>query len=359
MLTYIYVYVASFTLSIFSILAKNKFFTLTSVYFLFFVILMFVGLRHNIGSDWKSYNEYYFFSWEEKNNTIFEMGFSAISHFFYSAGIEFNYFVFFITLVALLPILRLSRKYKYGIVIFFLYFTVYLIPLMGLMRQMIAVSLCLIAAEKLYQKKNRQYFIYVVTAMFFHVGAVLFFLTYFVQKINTINIRAIFFILMAIIIFNYLIVEQVGYYLIHNNIMSHEVKVYFSLLEYNQNPPYNHSDLSTTMIMITRKIVFLIVFLYYFTKISYSHKGLFYLKIYSLALMMNLIFYSSLPVLAVRGAIYFSIFEIVLLALLCEHTRYKWLFIFTILLYGGVKYFQIMFESSQKLVPYKSIFSLY
>ena len=234
----------------------------------------------------------------------------------------------------------------------------YLPSLMGLMRQMIAVSLCLLAAEKLYQRKNRQYLIYVVTAIFFHAGAIVFFLAYFVQKIK-INMRKIFFILITLSIFNYFITEQLGHYLIHNDIMSHQVSVYFSLLDYSLNPPYYSSNLLHTMVMFTQKFLFLYIFLYYFTKISYSHRGIFYLKIYSLSLMLNIIFYISIPVLAIRGSIYFSIVEIVLLALLCEHTKYKWLFILVILLYGGLKYFNtIFFSLYNQLVPYQSIFSI-
>ena len=357
MFVYIYIYITFFFFSFLTTLVKNKNFTLTSTCFLFFLILVFIGLRNGIGSDWGAYHEHYFFSWEEKNNAIFELGYNALSHLFYSIGIEFNYLVFFITFMASLPILKLSKNYKYGIIVIFLYYTVYLLPLMGLMRQMIAVSLCLLAAEKLYQKKNRQYFVYVVTAMFFHVGAIIFFLAYFVQKIK-INIQKVIFILIILSIFNYFIIEQLGYYLIYADIMYHEVRVYFSLPDHNPSPPYYPSNLLHTMAMFAQKILFLITFLYYFTKISYSHRGVFYLKIYSLSLMLSVMFYFSIPVLATRGSSYFSIVEILLLVLLCEHTKYKQLFIFLILLYGGIKYFKIIFEIYQQIIPYQSIFSI-
>lgn len=357
MFVYINIYITFFFLSVFTTLVKNKYFTLTCSYFLFFLILVFVGLRNGIGSDWGAYHEHYFSSWEEKNIAIFELGYNALSHIFYSIGIEFNYLVFFITFMASLPILKLSKNYKYGIIVIFLYYTLYLLPLMGLMRQMIAVSLCLLAAEKLYQKKNRQYFVYVVTAMFFHVGAMIFFLAYFVQKIK-INIQQVILILIILSIFNYLITDQLGYYLINADIMKHQVRVYFSLPEHNPTPPYYPSNLLQTMVMFAQKILFLFTFLYYFTKISFSHRGVFYLKIYSLSLMLNVMFYSSIPVLATRGSSYFAIFEILLLTLLCEHTKYKQLFIFLILLYGGVKYFKIILEIYQQIVPYQSIFSI-
>jgi len=355
MFIYVNIYITYFLLSVFTILVKNKNFTLTSTYLLFFIILVFIGLRNGIGSDWGAYHEHYFSSWEKKNIAIFELGYNALSHLFYSIGIEFNYLVFFITLMASLPILKLSKNYKYGIIVIFLYYTVYLLPLMGLMRQMIAISLCLLAAEKLYQKKNKQYFIYVLTAMFFHVGAIAFFLAYFVQKIK-INIQQVIFILIILSISNYFITDQLGYLLIDADIMKHQVRVYFSLPEHNPTPPYYPSNLLQTLAMFAQKILFLITFLYYFTKVSYSNRGVFYLKIYSLSLMLNVMFFSSIPVLATRGSSYFAIIEILLLTLLCEHTKYKQFFIFLILLYGGVKYFKIIFEIYQQLVPYKSIF---
>jgi len=349
-------YIASFALSVLSILSKNKFSALAATYFLLFIVLAFVGLRDGIGSDWASYSQLYSFSWEGKNDAMPNTGFNAIYHFFYSMGSEFNYLVLFVTFIALLPILRLSKNYKYSIIVLFLYFTVYLISLMGLMRQMIAVSLCLLAAEKLYQGRGRQYLAYVIAAIFFHTSAALFFLAYFVQKVN-ISIRVIFFVLIMSIAFNYLLVEQMGYYLIHHDIMAHKVKEYFFLSDYNQIPPYYSSNSLHTVIMFAQKLLFLAIFFYYFTKVSYSHRGVFYLKIYSLSFVMNMVFYLSIPVLAIRGSIYFSIVEIVLLALLCEHTRYKWLFIFLILLYGGIKYFKIILSFSTQIIPYQSVFS--
>ena len=175
MFFYLYVYLTASCLSIFSILAKTNFFTKTWLYFLFLLILLYVGLRDGLGSDWPSYSEMYIYSWEEKNISIPEKGFNLLTHFVYLLGLKFHYLVLFATFIALVPILSLSRNYKYSAIVFFLYSTLYLTSLMGLMRQMIAVSLCLFAAEKLYQKKNRQYFFYVLTAILFHSSAVVFF----------------------------------------------------------------------------------------------------------------------------------------------------------------------------------------
>lgn len=358
MFFYFYIYITAFFFSIFSILAKSNFFTKMWIYFLFFLILIYVGLRDGLGSDWGSYSEMYAYSWKEKNIAIPDIGFNLISHFFYLLGAKFQYSVFFLTFVALVPILRLSRNYKYGVLVIFLYSFVYLTSLMGLMRQMIAISLCLFAAEKLYQKKNRQYFFYVLTAIFFHSSAAVFFLAYFVQKVK-IGRWLIFFIAVGLIIINYLIVNKVGYFLIDNGIMAIKVKEYFILPDYNQYPPYYSSSWFNTMLMITQKLLFISIFSHYFTNIAYNHKGIFYLKIYSLSLLLNLMFIFSIPLLATRAAIYFSISEIFLLALLCQQTRYKWTCIFAVLLYGCVKYFKILLSLYLQMVPYKTILSLY
>ena len=358
MIVYTYIYITSFFLSISSILVKNKPFTLASLYFLFFIILIFFGLRHGTGSDWLSYDTYYSYSWEEKNNALFDAAFNIVSHVVYSTGLEFNYLVLVTILIALLPILKLSRRYKYGVLILFLYSTVYLPSLMGLMRQMIAISLCLFAAEKLLHKKNKEYFFYVIVAMFFHISAVVFFLVYFVQKIN-ISMQRVFFVLLILVGLNYLFTEQVGYYLLHKGVFFQKVQEYFFLTDYNQTPSYYSSNLPSTMLMFAQKFLFLLIFFQYFTKFFYSERGIFYLKIYSLAVMLNVIFYFSIPILATRAATYFFIVEIILLALLCEYTKYKWLFIILIMLYVGGKYFKIILSIYSQMVPYQSIFSVH
>ena len=83
MFFYFYIYITAFFFSIFSILAKSNFFTKMWIYFLFFLILIYVGLRDGLGSDWGSYSEMYAYSWKEKNIAIPDIGFNLISHFFY------------------------------------------------------------------------------------------------------------------------------------------------------------------------------------------------------------------------------------------------------------------------------------
>ena len=279
MFFYLYIYLTAFFFSIFSILAKSIFFTKMWIYFLFFVILIYVGLRDGLGSDWQSYSEMYTYSWKAKNIAIPNMGFNLVSHFFYLLGLKFQYFVTFITFLALVPILRLSRNYKDGVLILFLYSLVYLTSLMGLMRQMVAVSLCLFAAEKLYQKKNRQYFFYVLTAIFFHNSAVIFFLVYFLNKVKILR-WSTFFIAVGLIIFNYLIFEKVGYFLIDMGIMEAKVKEYFILPDYNLYPPYYSSSFFNTILLFTQKVVFIGIFFYYFSKFSDNHKVVGYLIVY-------------------------------------------------------------------------------
>ena len=142
-----------------------------------------------------------------------------------------------------------------------------------------------LAAEKLYQKKNRQYFVYVVTVMFFHVGAIIF-LAYFVQKIK-INIQQVIFILIILSIFNYFITDQLGYYLIQADIMKHQVRVYFfHCREHNPLPPYYPSNLLQTMAMFTQKYYFNYFFILFYQDFLLVIE-VFYLKIYSLSLMLN------------------------------------------------------------------------
>ena len=154
-------------------------------------------------------------------------------------------------------------------------------------------------------------------------------------------------------------VEKVGYFLIDKGIMVVKVKEYFILPGYNLYPPYYSSNLFNTILMFTQKFLFISIFFHYFTNLAFNPKGIFYLKIYSLSLLMNVMFIFSIPLLATRAAIYFSITEILLLALLCQQTRYKFICIFLILLYAALKYFKILLSLYSQMVPYETILSLY
>lgn len=337
-------------MTIFSVNIKNKNSQVVIFCLLFLVVLFLFGLRDKIGSDWESYKVYYLFSWKDKIDSISDIGFNLLSQFFYNIGVSFNYFIFFVMFIMLFPIFIISKKYKYSILVLFLYSTLYLPSLMGLMRQAIAVSFCLVAVDNLYRNNNKNYFIYLIIAATFHVSALVVVFLYFFKKLK-INLSLIIISFLMSFLLNIFLYYMLPQILVSNDIWTHDVKIYFTY--YNVDAPYVNKEIYSFLLMYVQKIIFLIYFHYYVTKICYNERFYFYFKIYFFSLIFNSFFILSLPILAIRGSIYFSIVEIFLLAYSCEKYKYRNVAVLLVLTFGGVKFFKILYSSYNQFVPYQ------
>nr|WP_202625334.1 EpsG family protein [Cronobacter turicensis] len=139
---------------------------------LFTIILIFVGLRYQTGLDWSFYINLYKGS---SSSLAIEPGYyllSYVSSFF----IGYWFYQGIITAFLLICLHRYfkeyTKNYLFCIGIFFLYQFIFVSEAL---RQIIALSIILIAYKKLYQKNIFQFYALSILAVLFHVSAIIVF----------------------------------------------------------------------------------------------------------------------------------------------------------------------------------------
>jgi len=158
------------------------------------VLIIFIGLRDNVGGDWGSYQTY-FFSFENRNlidilNPAEDIGYALINWIIAQYGLS----VHFVNLVCAIifssclcyfcskmerPFLALTVSFPYLI----------LVVAMGYTRQSVAIGLSMLAIQFLIRKSFIKFFIIIFLAALFHKTAIaLFALGVFVSAGNKLTI---------------------------------------------------------------------------------------------------------------------------------------------------------------------------
>lgn len=176
-----------------------------ALFFLFFVICFFCGLRYYSGLDWGGLMEYYnHLTWD---NQQYEIGFKILN--LLCKEIFDSYFAvqFFASVIFAYALLSFFEKYAtYTFLAIFIAITLYFLIMTAQMRQQIAISILILGIKFLINKMFFKWCLVVVIASCFHISAVfyifLYILTFRVNK-NFLLILAIgsFFISQNTIVF--------------------------------------------------------------------------------------------------------------------------------------------------------------
>ncbi len=270
-------------------------------HFIVFLIVLFAGCRGN-GYDWLSYQEIYENlqnGGEQSGVSFVEYGFQilcTISPFykcliFIAAAISISY--------TLNNTYYFSKKYfpVLGLLIFCT--TVLLSTYMGQIRQGIAIGFICKAIRYNYLGKTKLTIVWIITACFFHISAILSLLIFFLPR-KRLSIKTYIVIMLIALIFHTTCMT------ILESIISHfQVGIVQKLMYYSV---YEDFDLGVSSTILIR-IVTLILAIYLNKN---NDKNITYIcNIYLCGILIYLIF-GFLPQLGGRGALYFSIYEIVL-----------------------------------------------
>ncbi|MGN6178416.1 MAG: EpsG family protein [Mucilaginibacter sp.] len=156
-------------------------------YVVFALLLVFIGLRYKIGSDWLQYYTYYdnveniwTVLFDAKNAPYFwdhpwEPGFKLLMSLFKSTGVEFEVVIFLITAFNLYSLNRFLKQYiKTDFSLFLVMFlSLNMVREFDILRQSLAFYIMLFA----YRYVNKSFFKYLLVcliAMMFHTSAAIF-----------------------------------------------------------------------------------------------------------------------------------------------------------------------------------------
>lgn len=322
-----------------------------------FALLIFMaGLRYETGNDWQPYYEYYLDLREVGDNAEnFEIGYRLFAWICKSLGFGYSSFLFTSTLLYMTAFFLSFRRQRGAAALVLLFYCTYLLGWMGTARQVIALALTVCAGEALLSGRRIAFFMLVLLAATFHQTAVLFLLAWF-MRLPTISTRTCIVVtvtcvvvgqaltlLLPIVIDQLAGVEGLG-----------EKVVFYGQIGSEELDQAGGAMLA--MLWYVKRLVFFAVFLCLRSKLDTPHLK-FYFNAYFFSVTFFLVLNPTLPILATRGANYFSIYELYLLAaLVVARGRFVAFAIPLLLCVAGQRLYTALYAYHPDLyIPYKGL----
>ncbi|EGQ7899948.1 EpsG family protein [Vibrio parahaemolyticus] len=352
---YYIVFLIIFLIAILDVLKKSEYIKIAQLLLFSFVLVIFSGLRFNVGWDFDNYKMIF----EERGNlqSIYEMkmepGYLLLNTL--SKEISDNYTLLFF-IVALLSIslkLIFIRKYSpYFALSLLYYFALYFLAKeMGQIRQALAVSLLLISTIYIIKEQWTKFFILVCLATSIHISSIVFFAAYPIAKMRINKRRFLFFIFIGI-----------GLSLINFN----QILIFFLDLLPSSFPLkmralyYFDNEKETGRIGLTFGIVWkLLIFVFIYTRYEcLKMKYKYFEPLFNIYLLGSVVFFSlnSSRIFAGRLTESFMVLEIIIVPIVIHSLKkisFKLLAISMVALYCLLKLSQ--FASDPQYVNYKSL----
>lgn len=351
-----------FILFLFSIIENStKSFKIRNyLYFISFILIVSqVGLRWETGTDWNSYLDAYSLvhSFNDTSPLITRMEY-GYNYFMYLTKLIIDNYSGFLLIHAFiyLSIIFISITIytpKHLMVVLLLFYTSTM-GILGSNRQLISVSLCLIALKYARERKIIKFFSLVLIAFLVHSTALLFVIYYFIDFDIKFKKLALIMLIASIIgmtnipfgIFSFL-GGKVGF---------DASKVIF----YLETAQEFLTENKLSIFGFVKRILFISIF--YYNKDRLIGKVPYYnlmLNGYSIGLIIYFLFMNSLLIIVNRGSLYFTIMEPFLLAfqlLLIKQKRMRVVMLFVLFAYSIMMFFKSIEGYYDLFIPYKGLF---
>jgi len=180
---------------------KNKTINDFSYYLIFAILIIFVGLRDDIGGDWDNYfsmyNDYSSQNfWLIIKRPSSDFAYELINYIVYSFNLSFYFVNLICALISFVCLFKFCKRLKDPFIGVLISLPVLIIVVyMGFVRQGCAISLGFLGIYYLLKKKIHKYFLFTALACLFHKTAVVYFF-YIAVIVNWNKIRTsiIFFL---------------------------------------------------------------------------------------------------------------------------------------------------------------------
>lgn len=327
------------------------------------IFIFFSALRYQTGLDWLMYKSYYELTYEEiikKGNT--DIGYNWFMQIFKKMKFSYYGMQFVISIFTATVIYRFYKKYsEYPMFCLLLYFNMYYLRYnMGLQKQMLALTFCLLAFERISENKKKIGVVLYILAILFHFSSLIFFPIFFLRN-RTMNLKLLIYIMTFIIIvvgiFKINITESLLKMLLE--IFKHFNLNYYSkkILDYLYDEYYARKAVMGKNLIIRIFIVYLI---YFFRKPKSKREKFLYTMgiIYVISSCISL----NMHILD-RFEIYFGVFSIIYFSYFIEIVAKKKQRVILMLLLGlyfsqgtiTLVYFQKNTRHYMRFIPYYNI----
>jgi hypothetical protein len=296
----------------------------------YIILVLFVGLRWETGNDWPNYYSYYkHFPAVPEEVGSFEPGFSALTAVIKATGLPFWGFnlIYCATYLALMFLsFRRDNFVVSGWIVLQLY-SPFIFGLMGTTRQVMAMAICMFGMRYLLSRNLVKFLLCVAIASLFHISALSFLLAWPVARYR-LSLTRVWIIFCALLIASILHIGTVAFNAVQEKVAILRLVTLEDRLQLEQesNPEEfnNATGPIATVLQLTGRFALLALFLVCFRMFREDSDQL-YLKLYLLSILIVVLLSGTVLVLANRVALYFSIFQIHLLALMTRRLPAQWM----------------------------------
>lgn len=336
-------------------LTRGARFALLSVPFALLILM--AGTRFETGNDWEPYYDYY-----QSIATLgdkaedFEIGYRLLAFTIKSLGVDYSGFLFISTLIYMSAFFVAFHRQRGVIALALLFYCTYLLGWMGTARQVLALGLTVCAAECLLEGRRTAFVALVAIAATFHQTALLFLLAWFLRA-PLLTTRAYVLLTAICIVLGQTLTLGLPFLIDRlTGVDGIGEKVVF----YGQVGTEELNQVSGNVLAVlwyVKRLVFLGLFLVLRDKYK-TPRLAFYFNAYFVSVAFFLVLDPTVPILAARGANYFSIYELFLLAALAtSRARLAALAVPLVILLAGQRLYTGLYAYHPDLyIPYKGLF---
>jgi hypothetical protein len=284
------------------------------------VILLYVGLRWETGNDWSPYYNYYnSLSSIHDNSDEFELGYRVLSILAKSVCLPYGGFLFIYSAIylALIVISFKGENHKISGWMILLFYCSFLLGWMGTARQVMAIGICLISVRYVLARKRIKFLLCIALASCFHASALSFLLAWPLAQLKfKMRYAVIAVILLAAMLYTSVGTASMAFVLEHSPWLLDKI-IYYA--------PITTTDLDLSggdlaFLWYLKRILSLATFVL-FRKMFVSGAEKLYLKLYAVSVVMFVVFFKSIAMIPLRMGLYFSVFELFLLASLTQRIK--------------------------------------
>ena len=184
MVPYVLLLLILFTFSILDLFKVGDNLRIGIWYISFLSLVLFSGLRYDVGMDYSSYKELYYDSFSGLNSEIKEIGWAFLFHFFCNIGCPFGIIVLLISFASIFCMFKFIYRYSpypfLSILIFFC-FTQYYTYSFNVMRQCLATYVFLVSLKHIEERNFWSFtFTLLFLTIFVHTSSIILYPLYFV-----------------------------------------------------------------------------------------------------------------------------------------------------------------------------------
>ncbi len=333
-------------------------------FLLIFYLIIHDGIRWEIGTDWKNYNDYFNNCLNNGSNTMsFSVGYVFINVLVRSISESYTLFLFLHAFIVYgflsYSLYKLSPRPIFSLLLYY----GMMLPYLGMNRQIIALVICLFSLIFLLNDKKSKFVLSVIIASLFHTSCLLFLIAIFLRK--EIKTKKLILLLSVVIILALLgIVNKLPLNIIYIFASDDPMSTINKIGFYAENNFLDTNIIFTILAIFKRLIWLIITFLILkYTRFRNNYLIIFF-NLYFFGSLIYILFNNTiLQIIVARGLIYFNIFEIFVISymlLLNKGIFYRTVLISILTFYsylGVVKGFNFYKEDLGEDIfrPYKSV----